>query len=321
MTKPVLSPRIVDSERPPLGRSFFAGVVIVALFTGAFASWAALAPLDSAAIATGVVGVDSNRKDVQHLEGGIIRKLLVREGDRVKQGQTLIVLSDTKARAKMAYLNAQIQSTKTQKRLIESEIADVKILLKKGLARKPKLLQLLRRQAQILGEQLKHQAELREVADQLSRSKIEAPVSGRVVALKVHTRGGVIQAGQTLMSIVPENELLVIEARVNPNDIDIVRAGLAASVRLSPYNSRTTPPLNAKVQMVSADRVVDEKSGIGYYVARIVLEKTESQLGAQGIILQPGMPAEVIIRTGRRTAFDYAAAPILRSFRRALRED
>ena len=321
MTKPVLSPRIVESSRPPLGRSFFAGVVIVALFVGAFGSWAALAPLDSAAIASGVVGVDSNRKDVQHLEGGIIRKILVRGGDRVKRGQTLIILDDTKARAKISYLKAQIQSTQTQQGLIKSEISDVNVLLKKGLARKPKLLQLLRREAQILGERLKHQAELGEVADQLSRSKIEAPVSGRVVALKVHTRGGVIQAGQTLMSIVPENELLVIEAKVNPNDIDVVRAGLAASVRLLPYNSRTTPPLDAKVQRVSADRVVDEKSGVGYYVARIILNKTESQLGSQGIVLYPGMPAEVIIRTGRRTAFDYAAAPILRSFRRALRED
>ena len=314
-----LSKSITSGSRPPVGRAMLFGLVVLALFFGAFAGWAGLAPLQSAAIATGAVSLDTNRKTIQHYEGGIVRAIKVREGEKVSKDQVLITLDDTQAKARIALLEAQITSKKYQLKLIQDEIKDVEKLFKKGLARKARLHALLRRRAELKGDRIKHEAELRAANDVIDRSAIRAPLDGTVVDLKVHTTGGVIKAGDPLMSIVPKDEPLVIEARLDPNDIDIVHAGLEAQVRLTPYSARSVPLLFGKVVWISADRMSDQRSGASYYLARIKLAKQTAEV-APVVQLYPGMPAEVIIVTGSRTMLEYIAAPIYRSFRRAFRE-
>ena len=174
---------------------------------------------------------------------------------------------------------------------------------------------------------------LREVETQLSdlrerlsaardvdaRTQIRAPVSGTVVGLRVFTRGGVVGPGEALMDIVPAEAGLVIAARVDPLDIDSVSPGLPAEVRLVAFSRLTMAPLAGEVVGVSADRLVEPRTGAPYYEARVALDR------ASGVVapgeLHPGMPVEVLIVTGTRTPLSYLVRPIAARFRRALREE
>jgi HlyD family type I secretion membrane fusion protein len=157
-------------------------------------------------------------------------------------------------------------------------------------------------------------------SDVLSRTEIRAPIGGTVVGLKVATTGGVIAAGEAIMDIVPTNSRLIVEAKVSPQDIDIVRAGLAAQVRFTALSQRNTVPVDGEVVSVSADRLSDQFTPEGYYLARIGLPAgIQESLG--GVTLQPGMQAEVMIVTGANTALGYFMKPVAESFNRAFRED
>ena len=419
----------------------FIGIVIIVLFFGGLGAWAALAPLHSAAIAQGEVVVESSRQTVQHKEGGIIQKILVKNGDRVEAGEVLVRLDATQERARLdllkaryhtslarearlvaemsdrseidfpkdllaardAYpsvremiqtqrelfgerrtslegeidvlkqridqhkeeisgLRAQIGSIGEQTQLIDQETQSVARLVDKGLERKPRLLALQRRQAELKGQrgdllsriarakasiseaeariiQIRNRrreevvTQLRETRDTLfevqerlhaqhdvlDRTKIQAPVSGTVVDLQYHTAGGVISPGSKVTDIVPNQERMMVEARVQPSDIDVVRAGLAATVRFTAYSQRTTPSVQGTVTQVSADRLVDEKSGNAYYKARIELDPSTVE-NLKNVDLYPGMPADVMIRTGERTALDYILSPITDTLARSMRE-
>ena len=423
-----------------VGRTMIFGVVVIALFFGAFGAWAVFAPLESAAIAPGVLGVSGKRKTVEHLEGGIVADILVQEGDTVTAGQVLVELDDTRSRATFALLQGQHRSaaalkarleaerdglprvlypewlrqavmedgaddflstqdrifeararslgtrtaiydqriaqlreeatglkaeTEAQDRhigLLEEEIGGISGLVEKGLEGKQRLLALERRRAEVEGRRAQNRAriarveqrvgethltiaelgnarlnevvaELREVEARLSdlrermeaagnvllRTRVTAPVAGTVVDLRVFTRGGVIGEGEPLMDIVPAGGKLVIEAQVDPTDIDSVYPDLPAQVRLTAFSQITTPMLSGTVLQVSADRLTDERTGTPYYEARVALDAGQPEL--RELKLQPGMPAEVMIITGKRTALDYLLKPIVTSFGRALREE
>ncbi len=155
--------------------------------------------------------------------------------------------------------------------------------------------------------------------DVLERVEIVSPIDGFAEDLQVFTSGGVIRPGDRLLDVVPDSEKLVIEARVTPTDIDIVHAGLEAQVRLSAFNQRITPTVEGTVTWVSADRLTDASTGEEYYTARVDLnEQNDPRLN--GLTLQPGMPAEVLIRTGERTLIQYLVSPVEQSISRSLRE-
>ena len=428
-------------RRPDIVGPVNAGLAVIFVFFGLFGAWAALAPLQSAAIAPGLVSVDTNRKTIQHLEGGIVGDILVREGDTVAAGQILIRLDEIQARstldllrgrmatatARQARLEAerdgrpevafpdwledgredpkvaeildgqlnifqarkesksgqvailgqriaqfseeieglegQIKAEDRQIKLIGQELKDVKRLVDKGLARRPRLLELQRRSAEIEGSRHRNQAriararqqigeaelritelqtelvndvvaELREVqaeildlteqlraaTDVLKRTEIRAPIAGTIVGLQVHTTGGVIGPGERLMEVVPSEDRLIIEAKVDPVDIDIVRQGLPAQVRFSAFSQRSQVPVDGEVTSVSADSLTDERSGEPFYLARVELTG-DPTMTLDGAALYPGMQAEVIVITGERTALSYLMRPLLRSFNRALREE
>jgi len=429
-----------EDQGPGVRGAIIAGSATIILFFGGLGTWAALAPLESAAIASGSVSVDIKRKTIQHLEGGIVGAILVRDGEVVRRGQVLIHLDVTRPQAARNLLNGrrlaaqalevrliaerdgkaeiqfpsslvkqvgesklvdslggqlnifrarqktiagqvkiqeqriaqiseeieglkgQIRAEDMQQKLIRSEIADLNLLVEKGFARKPRLLALQRRLSEIEGSQSHNRAEiarakqsigetqtriseirtkllnevvieLRDVQAELfdlaarigtaeevlRRTDIRAPLAGTVVGLRVHTKGGVIAPGAALMDIVPSNEKLVIEANVDPTDIDVVRPGLKAQVRLTAFSMRNAKPVAGRVTSVSADRLIDERTGQAYYRARI--ELTEDPAKAfKGAALYPGMPAEVMIVTGARSALAYIFNPISSSLNRAFRQ-
>ncbi len=428
----------------PLARTrelVLAGSALVGIFVIGFGTWAAMAPLESAAVAPGTVVSESSRKTVQHLEGGIISAILVRDGDVVTAGQTLIRLDDTKARTTLAALRGQLwdaiaretrliaeRDGQTEIRfppelvaqrseagvqaalagqqkifetrrslqeskvaairerisqvheeitgyeaevaalgqriaLLQEEIASAKELVSKGLERKPRLLQLQRDLAEMEGKRGDTVAQIarakqtiaesevdilsisndrqKEVADELretqkkrheleeqtqaatdvlARTDIKAPENGTVTDLRVHTPGGVINAGEPLLDLVPQSDRLVVEAQLRPEDIDRVHEGLPAQVRLLPYKQRRTPPIDATVIYVSADRLVDKRTNQPYYAARLRVDEKELAALSGDVKMVPGMPSEAMIKTGDTTVALYALSPILDSFHRAFRE-
>jgi len=157
------------------------------------------------------------------------------------------------------------------------------------------------------------------VEDELARTHIRAPRAGLVHELAVHTVGGVVAPGETILQIVPEEDALVIESRVATTRVDEVRPGQAAEVAFAGYDSRTTPQLKGTVTFVSADFTTDERTGETFYVARVALDPGEIER-LEGKPIQAGMPVEVFISTGEKTVVDYLVDPIMRTARHALRE-
>lgn len=156
--------------------------------------------------------------------------------------------------------------------------------------------------------------------DELSRIDILSPQKGVVHELAVHTVGGVIPAGETVMLIVPTQEELVVEARLQPSDIDQVSTGQSVTLRFSAFNQRTTPELYGTVTTVAADLVSNPQTGEAWYTARVHIPKDEMQrLGK--VTLVAGMPVEAFIQTGNRSALSYLVKPLADQIARAMREE
>ncbi|EOK5706477.1 HlyD family type I secretion periplasmic adaptor subunit [Vibrio vulnificus] len=413
------------------------GFLSIALFGGGIGYWAATAKLESAAIAYGDLSVSSQRQAIQHLEGGIVERLMIQEGDYVEKGQLLIQLSEQQSLSrleslkgrfvhavakesrlkaefnntseivwesdleKMAISNTLLEAQQIQKKifeararyfesklnivhqtisgaklelnnlnqtkkiererlsLIEEEILSNQTLVKQGFSGKSTLLQLKRLATEVRStlSQLDRQTltvqkridenqsrleemalerinevvvELREAQNEIvsireeyrvaqdiyTRTGIRAPISGKVVNMKVFTEQGVIRSGETLLELVPDDDSLIVEARVSPQDIDLISPGLDARVRLTALNARIQEPLNGKVLTVSADKL-SEQNKEDYYLARIALNDQDAQLHQ----LTAGMNAEVLILSRPRTPISYLLKPITESFNRAFREE
>ena len=156
--------------------------------------------------------------------------------------------------------------------------------------------------------------------DQLKRIDIRAPQDGIVHQSIVHTIGGVINAGDPLMLVMPEGDELSIEVKVSPQDIDQLQTGLDTVLRLSAFNQRTTPELKGKVSRIAADLVVDQRTGEQHYPVRITFAGGERER-LESAKLMPGMPVESFIQTGYRTVFSYLTKPLTDNIARAFREE
>lgn len=156
--------------------------------------------------------------------------------------------------------------------------------------------------------------------DDLKRIDIVAPQSGVVHQLAVHTVGGVISPADPIMLIVPEGDNLALEVQIAPKDVDQIQIGHAALLRMTAFNLRTTPELNGFVSRIAADLTTDERSGQSYYLVRVAIPQAEREK-LKSLTLVPGMPAEVMIKTGDRTALSYLVKPLSDQILRAFRED
>ena len=427
-------------SKAPIWRPLRFALFTILFGVGGVFGWGAFAMIDSAVVAPGTLMVEGNRRNVQHLEGGIVGEVLVRDGSIVIAGQSLIRLDDTRVRAALNVvldetdrtrariavltaereeapapvfppelvrrrtdpkvaeilavqsnefiarrnslqgqieilkqralqlqkqidgLNVRIESNDRQLALVRQEIIGVEGLVRMGLERLPRLLSLQREEARLIGErgetienvartqqavgeaemqraqlvrtrQEEIAKELRELQgrmlelrereisanDQLMRLTIDAPESGMVMDLRYSTRGGVIAAGSQVASIVPQEERLVVEAQITPVDVDTVRIGMPASIRLSHAAARTTPILEGLVERISPDRMTDQRTGMPYFVARIAIAP-EELTKHEYLRLQPGMHAEVLIRRGERSFASYLARPLSDRFAKSIRE-
>ena len=156
--------------------------------------------------------------------------------------------------------------------------------------------------------------------DTLDRLTVRAPQDGTVLNLQVRTPGSAIAAGQPLLDIEPGNEPMIIEGKLSPLDIESVQVGAPAQVRLTAYDLRTHPPLAGRLLYIAADQTEDQQHGIVYYTVRAEID-ADALAANPGMILHPGMPAELVIKRKSRKAIDYILDPITKSFYRAFRED
>ncbi len=244
-------------------------------------------------------------------------------------------LMDFRAMLKEGYVDKP-KVSELERRLAESEgdrgdfIANIATAQTQISEIELKILQIDKEfQREVIEELSKVQSELSELNektqwlnDTVTRTIIKAPVSGMVLGLTVHTLGAVIPPGGRLLEIVPQQEELIIEAQVSPTDIDIVHTGQTCEIRFSAFKAAKTPKVSGRITMLSADRITDEQTKANYYLARVDVEKAGmEELRQHGLILLPGMPAEVLINTGDRTFFQYLIQPISNMFARSLIED
>lgn len=159
---------------------------------------------------------------------------------------------------------------------------------------------------------------LASLRDQIERSRIRSPSTGQVVGLAVFTEGGVIQAGQLLMEIVPDEASQVIVARLNPADIDNVRVGMETEVKFPGLRERDPPIIHGRVTRLSADTFTDEATGVSHYRVEISVPPAEMErLGASAREIRPGFPVEVVVLLRKRTALSYLTEPLTRNLWRS----
>ena len=167
----------------------------------------------------------------------------------------------------------------------------------------------------------------------VERIEVRSPVRGIVVKQNFHTAGGVVGPGAVILELLPVLDELIIEARVKPNDISNVAVGQQALVRLSALNQRITPMIMGRVTYLSADALVaqcrppqsqpkgaQDNAQRDFYVVRVRLDAEDARKRIDSFRPTPGMPADVYIKTGERTFFEYIMRPVLDSFSRAFRE-
>lgn len=437
--QPAKEPLVLDAPRPRTRLPVTIGYAIVFLFVVVLGGWAALTPLAEAAIASGLLKVEGTRRTIQHFEGGIVREILVRDGDQVRQGQVLLRLDQPQAaqqtetmrsqrwallaqdarlvaelagmasvdfprdllaatepraqdavagqrtlfearrvalesqvavlRARTAQFEATIGSATSQREaqtrmlaLLRAEEENTATLLRQGLSRLPQLLAIQRQVASVegniadLGNQIERSraqiaeaeqemtrlrdqraqevsAELREVRVRLAeaeerlraaedvstRLEITAPEAGTVLNLRVFTLGAVVRPGDPVMDLVPQDDRIIAEVNVQPNDIEVIHPGLVAEIRLPAFKQRLVPYLHGHVTFVASDVTQDERRGLAFY--RVHIDIDQDQLRAlEGVQLRPGMMVEAQIRTGERSFARYLLQPVFDSFHRAFRE-
>lgn len=432
------APSLVKTDETSLARL---GWFIVLAGVGGFLLWASIAPLDKGVPLSGSVMVATNRKAVQHQTGGIVDEILVKEGDTVRAGQSLVRMNDTQVKAQaevtrsqlitaravearliaeldnrpdidfpvfllatmndprvagvislqrqlftsrrsvlrhdlaalsenIAGLKVQLQglessraSKKQQLVFLKEQLDNLQALANEGFVPRNRVLELERTRAQLIGDiseddgnigriqrqiaefnlrytqrEGEYQQEIRQQLTDIQREAealssrliaqdfelanvfVKAPVDGIVVGVDVFTHGGVIGPGFRMMDIVPSEDMLIIEGQVPVHLIDRVHAGLDVDLIFTAFNQNKTPHIAGEVTQVSADRLIDEHTGIPYYQLKARVKPESMQLLSKHQI-RAGMPVEIFVKTGERSLMNYLLKPILDRLHTSLGED
>ncbi|MBC3419464.1 HlyD family type I secretion periplasmic adaptor subunit [Pseudomonas sp. L7] len=406
------------------------GWLLTLLGFGGFMAWASLAPLDQGVAVQGTVVVSGKRKAVQSMAAGVVSRILVREGQTVRQGEPLFRLDRTQVQADVEALQAQYRLAlaslarwrgerdnagqvqfpaelmdesdaqlglvlEGQRQLFDSrrqalareqgavsasiegsqaqlagmrrargdlqaqadslreQLDNLRPLAGEGYIPRNRVLEYQRQLSQVqrdlaqnagdsarleqgivearLNLQQRREEYQKEVRTQLAEAQVKAatleqqlnsarfelrhseilaPADGIAVNLGVHTEGAVVRAGDTLLEIVPQGTALEVEGRLPVNLVDKVAPQLPVDILFTAFNQNSTPRVTGEVALVSADQLLDERSGQPYYVLRSTVSE-EALARLQGLAIRPGMPAELFVRTGERSLLNYLFKPLL----------
>lgn len=426
-----------DKIKSSLRTHMLFGTVILGVLIGGIGSWAVFTEISGAVVASGNVVVETNTRQVQHQEGGIVKSIYVKNGDVIEAGDLLIQLDDTITNANLSVivkqlidlyaqearlkaeqgradeivfaandfgedkqqdiresqiklfearknsldgkrqqlreqiiqfeskidgLEAQRQAKLSETKIVEEELANLDNLLDQQLVSASRVtvlnrdivalkgeiggftseiaqtkeaisernIQILQLDEEFLASVLEEIQDVRSqignleeqkiaAEDELRRIDIIAPLDGFVHNLAVTTIGGVLGPREVAMSIVPKDDLLVVEAQVQPINIDQISPAQNARIRLPSFDQRTTPELSAKVETISADLLRDDATGTQFYKVRLKISEDELNK-LEGKSLVPGMPVETFIQTDERTVMSYLLKPIRDQISHAMRE-
>ncbi|MEN9771586.1 MAG: Type secretion system rane fusion protein PrsE [Pseudomonadota bacterium] len=298
------------------------GFWVIGLLLVGFAAWATVVPLDSGVPSTGIVSVDGRRRVVQHQTGGVIKKILIKEGAEVGQGELLVKLEDSAEVAMRSQIVADLRATRLKIDALERLLPGLQAIAEDGFYPRNQIIELERTLLEAEAHELGLVDRLAAADQALQRTEIRAPIQGRVMGVEVNTPGAMVLPGVKIMEIVPPEDQIIVEARIRPHLIDKVTPGTSAQVRFTALQMANTPIIFGKVDWISPDRFEEPDRSVypeGYYLARVSVapEAVNEIMGFRAI---PGMPAEVMIKTGERTFFQYLVKPISDRFARAVKE-
>jgi protease secretion system membrane fusion protein len=271
-----------------------------------------------AAMTAQLAGIDSqliSRKlqaDKQSEQLKNIREL-AREG--YAPANNVLQMEQTQAELRALFADLKASKLKTQRAIAEMHMREAQ-RTQESLKESATQLAEVRKEVQAGREKLAASG------DELARVKITAPVDGQVVAITIASVGGVVTPGQKLMEIVPDSEGVVLDAKIQPQLIDRVKTGDKASVRFSSFAHSPQLVVDANVRSISKDAVMETTSAgnVAYYTARVqITAEGLKQLGQHN--LQPGMPAEIVIKTGERSLLTYLLHPLLKRVAGAMTEE
>lgn len=294
-------------------KSIKRGALVILVGIVAFILWSLFVPLDSGTPSSGIVSIDGHRKPIQHSTGGVVKVVLVKEGDKVKEGDELIKLEDSAAKSALSLAQAEVNALDAQIIMLEKVLPGLQELTEDGFYARNQYLDKKRKLDEAKAQRIGLIDKITAAHKEFERTIIRSPVEGSVMGLVVTSEGAVVVAGSKLMEIAPTNEDLVIDAQIRPNLIDKISPGKPAQVRFTAMQTGVTPVVTGKLRWVSADRFQNREDKLnpeGYYLVRVTVGKEELvKLGNFQVIA--GMPADVIIKTGERTFFQYLIKPIL----------
>lgn len=425
-----------------LQRPMRLGALVIGIFVIGLGAWASIDKMATGVTAMGEVRVDDQRKTLRQAQPGVVKQILVKEGQSVRAGQALLLFNDVEARAaydvlqnqydtlvtqaarftaeatgrssmefppemmarmgqpglaqlvrdqqflfasrKQLYesqaavlaqrveqqqtqvqgLKAQLDSINEQQRLTLEELEGYRKLNEQGFAPKTLILRYERSMAELggrkgqllseiarLGQQIgetrlqlaqlsnerqtqsaeglrESQARLADTIPRLASARqtldatvVRSPVNGHIFNLNQFTIGGAVGGGETVMDVVPEGVPLTVTAMIRPEDVDEVRQGMPAKIRLTGLNQRFNDALDGSVSMVAADRTTDQKSGVPFYRVDVRIDPAELKKLKKGIRMTPGMPASVTVVGGKRSVMSYLISPITTTWDDAFREE
>lgn len=434
----VMPPELQNRLRRPM----VIGAGIIGAFVVGLGLWASVSELSTGITAQAEVRADDRRKTLRHKDPGVVKQILVKEGQFVRAGQPLILFNDVEARAAVDVLQnqydtlitqnarftaealgktslefpaeltgrmadprvamlirdqqflftarqqlfqsqaavlaqrieqqvtqtqgqqAQVDSIVEQQRLTEEELSGYRTLNEKGYAPKTLILRYERTLAELAGRKGQLLAEIARLRQQMGETRLQlnsirneresqaaeglrdsqarladviprlttarqnlaatvtrSPVDGYVFNLTQFTVGGVVGGGEVLMDVVPSGTPLTVTAMIKPEDVDEVRVGMPAKVKLTGLNQRFNDALEARVAVVSADRVADDKTGVTFYRVDLQIAPAELKKLKKGVQMTPGMPAMALIVTGSRSVMGFLISPITDTLEDAFREE
>ena len=433
-----MEPELQERLRRPMVR----GAGVIAVFVFGLGLWASLDRLASGITAPAEIRVDAQRKTLRSKDTGVVKQIMVREGQLVKAGQPLLLFNDVEQRATVDVLQsqydtlvatlarfsaestnrgtfevpaelaarmgepgvaaiirdqqflfltrqhrrlafeqllaqrveqqqtqvqgqqAQLESVVVQQRLTEEELAGYRKLHVQGFAPKTLILRYERTLAELGGRKGQISSEIARLRQQMGETRMQlaslqnerssqaaeglrdsqtklsdviprltaarqalaatvvrSPVEGYVFNQTTFTVGGVVGAGEVMMDVVPRATPLTVTAMIKPEDVEEVHVGMDAKVKLTGLNQRFNDSLDAKVAIVSADRINNEKSGVSYYRVDLRIPPSELSKLKDGVELTPGMPAQALIKTGDRSIMGFLISPITDTLEDAFREE
>lgn len=425
-----------------LRRPMVVGAGVIGAFVIGLGLWASVSQLSTGITAQAEVRADAQRKTLRHRETGVVKAILVKEGQLVRAGQPLLLFNDVEARAAVTVTQnqydtflsqnarftaealgktslefpaeltarmsdpavatlvrdqqfvftarqqlfqsqaavlqqrieqqetqvvgqqAQVDSILEQQRLTEEELAGYRKLNEQGFAPKTLILRYERSLAELAGRRGQLTADIARLRQQMGETRLQltsirneresqaaeglrdsqakladviprlttarqaldatvvrSPADGYVFNLTQFTVGGVVGAGEVMMDIVPSGTPLTVTAKIKPEDVDEVHQGMKARVKLTGLNQRFSDSLDATVAVVSADKNVDERTGIASYRVDLRIDPSELKKLKKGVQMTPGMPAQALIVTGERSVMGFLISPITDTLEDAFREE